>query len=144
MIKKIKRFIRRRTCKECGYRVDREDMCNNGICVDCDFEEKERELYFQQEQAIEEYNAALKVQGPVEPDFDEWFGSWEVQDAYTYWAFSQDCPSLMEVAERFVPFAIGTPDFAKAVRMIESRIDDELEMGRKRREEEEASMKEAI
>lgn len=108
------------------------------------WEWSEEDFCIEEERRAFEFEEALKAQGPIEPDFDELFDSWNVQDAYTDWAYSPDCPGLMEVAERHVPFAMGTPEYRKAVEMINRKIQEEIQMMREAREEEALRAEEAL
>ncbi|GGA56118.1 hypothetical protein GCM10007416_31620 [Kroppenstedtia guangzhouensis] len=125
------------SCVECGEKIHPAQR----LCDDCSAHE---EMLIAEQMSLEAFEAALKVQGPIEPDFDNWFNSWNVQDAYTDWAYSPDCPGLMEVAERNVPFAMGTPEYRKAVEMINRKIQEEIQMMREAREKEALRAEEAL
>lgn len=118
-------------CEGCGETIH----LVHRLCEDCSAYER----FLRAEQRyVKEFEEALKVDGPVRPDFDEFFGWAEVQHAYTDWAFSTTSFSLMEVCDQHIPFERGTTEFAKAAGMIQAEIERGIQRKWKNRKEEEA------
>ena len=126
--KVVDKMLNRVSCVECGEKIHPAQR----LCDDCAAYE---EFLIAEQLNIEDFEDALKVVGPVRPDFHKNFGWSEIQDAYTDWAISPACPDLDEVCDRHIPFDRGTPEYAKAARLIEDEIDRQIEMMRESRKE---------
>lgn len=114
------------TCTECGEKIPPE-LCS-----------AYEEFLLAEQLNVKEFEVSLKVEGSVQPDFDEYFGWTEVQHAYTDWAFSTRSLSLMEVCDQHIPFERGTPEYSKAAGMIQLEIDRGIQRMRKNRRAEES------